>query len=212
MPHTKWKQDFFLRIPPIEMRDKLASTLGAVEDGEIIYYSYADCVKLAGHACASVSSAFQMTKIALKALYGDDVPVRGDISVRFGGDRTSGANGPIGQVIQFITGAAIETGFHGLSGKFSRADNFQYDEMLEADKGIVAEFKRLGTNRTVTVHADPSMIPMTNEEKSGAVFMNKVVDGTASAQEREKFYAFWQGKNRKILLEEHGAFTVEPQS
>ena len=211
MTHTKWKQDFFAKVPPIAMRDPLASALGAVENGGVIYYTYTDCVKVAGHACASVSSAFQMTKVALKALYGDEIPVRGDVSVRFGGDRTSGANGPIGQVIQFLTGAAIETGFHGLGGNFSRADNFTYDEELgeTAENGLVAVFSRLDTGKTVVVHANPSLIPISAEERSGATFMPKVIAGAASEEEREKFFAYWQGKNKKILLEEHGAFTVE---
>jgi hypothetical protein len=209
---TKWKQDFFEKVEPITMVDPLSSVLGAVADNEPIYYTYADCVKVAGHACASVSSAFQMTKLALKALYGDETPVRGGVTVRFGGDRTSGANGPIGQVIQFITGAAIETGFHGLAGRYSRADKFTYDEGLgeEFPNGIAATFTRNDTQKTVTVVADPSVIPLTQEERAGAAYMPNVVSGRATGEEREKFYAFWQGKNRKILLEEHGAFKVTP--
>jgi len=197
-------------VEPIAMLDPLASVLGAVDDKEPIYYTYSDCVKVAGHACASVSSAFQMTKTALRALYGNETPVRGGITVKFGGDRTSGANGPIGQVIQFLTGAAIETGFHGLAGKYSRADKFSYDEELgeEYPDGLAASFTRDDTKKTVVVVANPSAIPLTPEERAGAAHMQDVVAGKASTEEREKFFAFWQGKNRKILLEEHGAFKV----
>jgi hypothetical protein len=213
MKHTNWKQDFFEKVEPIAMLDPLASVLGAVDDKEPIYYTYSDCVKVAGHACASVSSAFQMTKTALRALYGNETPVRGGITVKFGGDRTSGANGPIGQVIQFLTGAAIETGFHGLAGKYSRADKFSYDEELgeEYPDGLAASFTRDDTKKTVVVVANPSAIPLTPEERAGAAHMQDVVAGKASAEEREKFFAFWQGKNRKILLEEHGAFKVVGQ-
>ena len=210
MPHTKWKQEFFSKVEPIAMLDPLAAVLGAVDEGEPIYYSYQDCVKVAGHACASVSSAFQMTKLALKELYGDKLPVRGDIEVRFAGGRETGANGPIGQVIQFLTGAAIETGFHGLGGKYSRANNFVYDESLDSGGGIMAIFRRKDTGEQVAVRANPAMIPMTDEERECSMFMPKVVQGTATDEEREKFYIFWQGKNKKILLEDHPeAFTVE---
>ena len=210
MPHTKWKQSFFGDVEPIAMRDSLASTLGAIDDDEPIYYSYQDCVKLAGHACASVSSAFRLTQLALKELYGDETPVRGNIEVRFAGGREAGANGPIGQVIQFITGAAIETGFHGLGGKHARANLFEYDENYGDGHGILVEFTRIDTGEKVEVRANPSMIPMTDEEQSYSEYMPGVIHGSATPEEREKFYLYWQGKNKKILLEDHPkAFTVK---
>ncbi len=210
MPHTNWKQKFYSEIEPIAMRDPLSSILGAIGDDEPIYYSYQDCIKLAGHSCASVSTAFQMTKLALKELYNEDIPVRGDLEVKFAGDRETGANGPIGQVIQFLTGAAIETGFHGLGGKYSRANLFKYDENLESGTGLKVEFKRCDTGEKVVVQANPSKIPLSGEEQSYSEYMPGVIHGNASNEEREKFYLFWQGKNRKILLEDHpGVFIVE---
>ena len=38
---------FFDAVPPVAMRDPLAETLGAADDG-IIEYGYVDAVKLAG--------------------------------------------------------------------------------------------------------------------------------------------------------------------
>ncbi|MBI4667485.1 MAG: hypothetical protein HY751_13875 [Nitrospinae bacterium] len=212
MAHTKWKQGFFSDVEPISMRDPLAEALGAVNPGELIHYHYTDCVKVAGHACASVSSAFMMTKLALNALFGDETPVRGEISARIAGGREDGATGPIGQVIQFITGAAVETGFKGLGGRFARAHKFLYDENLkdEAGQGILAEFTRLDTGVKVRVRANPSIIPLTGEEMAGAQHFAKVVSGKANEEEREAFFAYWQGRNRKILLEQiPGLFSVE---
>ena len=209
--HTKWKQKFFSDVEPIALRDPLASVLGATEDDEPIYYSYQDCVKVSGHACASVSSAFQLTKLALKELYGDEIPVRGNIDVRYAGGREDGANGPIGQVIQFITGAAIETGFHGLGGKYVRSDRFRYDDEMETGgPGIVVLFKRADTGKEVLARAIPSLVKMTDEEMENSNYMPKVIQGAATPEEREKFYMYWQGKNRKILLEDNPeAFTVK---
>lgn len=211
MPHTKWKQDFFSEIEPIALKDPLASILGATEDGEPIYYSYADCVKLAGHACASVTSAFQMTKLGLKALYKDDLPARGEIEVRYAGNRADGANGPIGQVIGYITGAAIETGFHGLGGRYARADLFIYDENMDKkDSGIAVSFKRLDNGETVVVYANPGLVPTTDQEREYSGIMPQVIMGSADNEQREKFYKYWQGKNRKIALDENpGVFKVE---
>jgi hypothetical protein len=69
--------DFFARIPAITLRDPLAELLGAAEGG-LIAYSYVDAVKLAGHSCPTVAGAWLMTVRALRALYGDEMPVRGD--------------------------------------------------------------------------------------------------------------------------------------
>ncbi|VAX22568.1 hypothetical protein MNBD_NITROSPINAE02-718 [hydrothermal vent metagenome] len=209
MPHTKWKQGFYAEVKPIAMLEPLASILGAIEDDEPVYYSYQDCVKLAGHACASVSTAFQMTRLALKALYGSELPVRGSLEVRFAGAREAGANGPIGQVIQFLTGAAIETGFHGLGGRYSRANLFTYDDGFDGGQGLTVEFKRIDTGKKIAIHADPSFIPATEEERLYSTYMPQVIHGSATAEEREKFYVYWQGKNKKILLEDHpGVFTI----
>ncbi|MDH5638700.1 MAG: hypothetical protein OEZ04_09430 [Nitrospinota bacterium] len=206
-----WKQDFFLQVEPILMKDPLAWTLGAVEEDAAIEYRFEDCVKVAGHACVSVASAFMMTKHALKALYPDSVPVRGGVEVRFAGDRTGGANGPIGQVIGFITGAATETGFHGLAGKWGRDNLFIYDEELESAPGfIIARFRRLDTGETVEVRANPSVIPMSDEEMEGSAHMPKVIQGIANEEEKEGFFKFWQGRNKTLLLQDpEGAIVVE---
>lgn len=211
MPHTRWKQEFFALVAPIAMTDPLSSILGAVEDGELIYYSYQDCVRLAGHACASVSSAFMATKLGLAELYGDQPPVRGEIEVRLAGERDQGATGPIGQVISFITGAATETGFKGLGGRYVRANRFIYDGAMPKPDGasISVKFTRLDTGESVTVHASPSRIPLADEERQYSALMPKVLQGGGAREERENFYKYWQGINRKILLETHpGVFVV----
>ena len=69
---------FFADIPPITLRDPLAELLGAAENG-LIEYHFADAVKLAGHSCPTVAGAWLMTVRALRALYGDETPVRGNI-------------------------------------------------------------------------------------------------------------------------------------
>ncbi|MDH5478780.1 MAG: hypothetical protein OEY50_10650 [Nitrospinota bacterium] len=206
-----WKQDFFDRVEPILLKDPLAWTLGAVEEDAAIEYRFEDCVRLAGHACVSVASAFMMAKHGLAALYPDDVPVRGQVEVRFAGGRTNGANGPIGQVIGYITGAATETGFHGLAGKYGRDNLFTYDETLESQPGfITARFRRKDTGAEVEVRAEPSRIPMTQEEMAGSAFMPQVIQGTANREEKEAFFKFWQGRNRTLLLDNpEGAIVVK---
>lgn len=200
---------FFDKVEPIVMREPLAETLGAVEKGDTLSYSFADCVKYAGHVCPSVASAYKITQIALKALYPNETPVRGEIEVILHGGRTEGAIGPIGQVIQYITGAATETGFNGLGGRFVRAEKFVYEEGSPlAGNGISAHFRRVDTGREVLATGMPHMIPLGPGEEEGAGYMSPVARGAATPEQREKFLGFWLGKVRRILLEEHGAFAV----
>src|SRR5574337_2088150 len=69
---------FFAAAPRITLRDPLAAFLGAAADG-VIEYQYADVVKLAGHSCPTVASAYLITRAALRALYPDSLPERGGI-------------------------------------------------------------------------------------------------------------------------------------
>ena len=48
---------FFDAVPHLRLRDPLAEFLGAIEDG-VVEYTYVDAVKLAGHSCPTVASAY----------------------------------------------------------------------------------------------------------------------------------------------------------
>jgi hypothetical protein len=65
--------DFFDPAPRITLRDPLAQFLGAAEDG-IIEYRRTGVVKLPGHSCPTVASAYLMTRAALAALHPDSMP------------------------------------------------------------------------------------------------------------------------------------------
>src|SRR5690606_29458506 len=104
---------FFDDAPRITVQDPLAALLGAASGG-IIEYSYADAVKLAGHSCPTVAGAYLMTRNALKKLYGDELPERGNIKVQFRDEQTNGVTGVIANVVSLITGATTDNGFKGL--------------------------------------------------------------------------------------------------
>jgi len=111
--------EFFDAAPRITVRDPLARFLGAADDG-VIEYAYADVVKLAGHSCPTVASAYVMTRAALAALYPDALPERGGIRVELRDDLLEGATGVIANVASFLTGATHDTGFKGIGGQFDR--------------------------------------------------------------------------------------------
>ena len=97
--------DFFNAVQTVTVYDPLADKLGAAKDG-IITISYPEVVKLAGHSCPTVAGAYLMTLRGLEALYGDEMPVRGNIVVEMQEDIGDGVCGVTSNVISFITGAS----------------------------------------------------------------------------------------------------------
>ena len=183
--------DFFDKIEPIVMRDPLADFLGACEDG-IIEYSYVDAVKFAGHSCPTVAGAYLMTKIALEKLYENQLPIRGEIKVDVKGALDEGVEGVIGNCAGFITGAANEGGFKGIGGNFSRNNKLHFNIPIDGD----LRFTRIDTNKSVTLSYDPSSIP---PDPKQAFFMQKIMQKTATKEDRDNFKKLWQLRVEKIL-------------
>lgn len=187
--------EFFAHIPAVTLRDPLAELLGAAEGG-LIDYRFADAVKLAGHSCPTVAGAWLMTVRALHALYGEAMPVRGDIAVALRENLDSGVAGVIGSVAGLLTGAAGEGGFKGLGGRYSRRNLLQFGV---AGSGSLT-FRRRDTNvavdcdlRLETVPADPHM----------ASLLGAILGGTADAAARRLFGELWQDRVRRILIDHY---------
>ena len=193
----KWKQPFYEDVEPIKLREPLAEFLGAVDEGEEFVFTYYDAVKLAGHSCPAVSGAYKITQKALKALYGSDTPVRGEISVKVLGNVENGANGPISQVISLITGAAPETGFAGLGQRFGRKNKLVFDAENEEPNSFI--FSRDDNGKSVKVIYHPERVPQ-EPEMSG--LFTKCIVGTANEKQKERFKELWQKKVKAVLLEE----------
>ena len=185
--------EFFARIPAITLRDPLAELLGAAEGG-LIEYRFADAVKVAGHSCPTVAGAWLMTVRALRALYGDQVPERGNIAVALRESLDSGVAGVIGSVAGLLTGAAGAGGFKGLGGRHSRRNLLQFGV---AGNGGVA-FMRRDTNAAVdcslrleTVSADPRL----------GRLLGVILDGTANPGDTRQFGNLWQERVARILID-----------
>ncbi|MBI5971098.1 MAG: hypothetical protein HY884_08095 [Deltaproteobacteria bacterium] len=204
---TKWKQGFFADVEPIKLRDPLAYVLGAQNEGEPFVFNYADAVLLAGHSCPAVSGAYKVTALALKTLYKNSLPIRGEIKVLIKGGPTDLAYGPQSQVISFITGASGVTGFKGLGGSYGRnnklffdAQDFQYNQFI---------FQREDNNKAVKVTYSPQALP---QDPRMSELMPKVLGHAASPGEKELFIVLWQGSVKRILLEDKqypGLFEIE---
>lgn len=187
--------EFFDQVPVIRLHDPLAVFLGASDDG-ILEYRYLDAVKLAGHSCPTVASAWNMTRLALRALYGNALPERGKITVSLRGRDDEGVAGVVGNVVSLLTGAAAQGGFKGLAGQFRR----QYLMRFGAEIPLELRFARLDCEGTVDVACDARRIPADPEMP---VLLQQCLDGSADAAAFKRFGRLWQERVRCLLLD-HG--------
>lgn len=184
---------FFDAVPKISLYDPLAEFLGATEGG-ILQYGYFDAVRLAGHSCPTVASAYWMTYKALASLYPGAMPVRGDILVEFSQDSTSGVTGVIANVVSFITGATQDTGFKGIGGRFDRRNLLFFN----AEVGEEIRFRRADNQAAVDVSARLEGVPGDPRMRE---LMGACIGGVASDEERREFGRLWQERVRAILLD-----------
>lgn len=183
--------------PILELRDPLGEFLGAVQPGEAYRYTYEDAVKLSGHSCPTVAGAWLVTAAALRGLYGAETPVRGEIEVVVGGSPGDGSAGPMAQVISMVTGAAPETGFNGLMGRWRRRDLLRFDPALAGR----FRFRRIDTGRTVEIACTPASVPPSPEMPE---LFAASLSGRATSEERLRFASLWQARVEDILTGDPG--------
>ena len=197
--------EFFARIPAVTLRDPLAELLGAAEGG-LIEYRFADVVKLTGHSCPTVAGAWLMTVRALRALYGDEIPERGNIAVALRESLDGGVAGVIGSVAGLLTGAAGAGGFKGLGGRHSRRNLLLFGV---AGIGSVT-FMRLDTDAAVDCTLRLEMVPA--DPRLGKL-LGAVLNGTANPDDTRQFGSLWQERVARILIdhgEDHEIVALRP--
>lgn len=182
---------FFDSIETIKLKDELSAFLGTSKDG-IVEFSYLDIVKTAGHSCPTVAGAYIMTLVALKELYKDEVPKRGEISISFKEDSKEGVTGVIANVMTQITGATESLGFKGLNGKFKRNGLIDFNDSISSS----VKFRRIDNNKDIELIYNPSSIQGSQEIP---VLMEKMIKGIATKEEKENFGIVWQQRVEKIF-------------
>jgi hypothetical protein len=187
----------------IRLKEPLAQILGAFKEKDaVLEYRYTDVVKLAGHSCPTVTGAWLCCLYALKSLYPDEIPVRGEISITVYGEPDEGVYGVMSQVFGFITGAATMTGFKGLGTRFKRKDLLVFSNEKPDPQALCFRFTREDNGRTVLVKFYPWLIPLPQEKaKRTAELMENVISGGASVQESGEFQDLWMEKIQLMLVE-----------
>jgi formylmethanofuran dehydrogenase subunit E len=183
---------FYDLAPSIAVTDPLAAFLGATEQG-IIEYRYIDAVKLTGHSCPTVASVYLLTLLAIRKLYPDSIPERGNIRVEFNKRLDEGVTGVIANVAALLTGAASNEGFKGISGAFDRRDKLFFAVDIDAN----LRFTRLDNGRAVDASVDMSSVPASPRVMQ---LLSKCRAGNASSEESSEFKQLWQDRVRRLLL------------
>lgn len=191
---------FYDNIENIKVQDTLASFLGAFNEG-IYDFSYLDIVKSAGHSCPTVLGAYLMTKEALKALYPNSLPQRGNIKVEIKDKALDGVTGVISSVITNITGSTKDLGFKGIAGTYDRRYLMSYDNDIESN----IKFIRLDTNDAVEVSYDLSSIYFNPRMQE---LMQKSIKLSASDDEKLEFGKLWQDRVENISLNINRVITI----
>jgi len=188
--------EFFDTLEPIVLKDELAQFLGTFEDG-IYEIRYVDVVRMAGHSCATVAGAWLMAKEGLAALWGEEIPRRGEIRVELCGRVDENNTGVVGTVLSNITGAAGDNGFGGIQGRFGRRGLLSFDAPIETD----VRFTRLDTGAAVGVRYRPAGLV-----EPGKILMS-AIGPDATEESRHTFPHRWQEMVRSIL--EHSGQVLE---
>ncbi len=190
-------QKFFDEIEPIVLQDELARFLGVNDDG-ILEITYLDIVKVAGHSCATVSGAYLMALEGLKALYGDEVPQRGEIKVELQKTVNEDHTGVVGFVLSNITGATTDYGFGGIpGGKFNRQDLLFYGAPIDTD----VRFTRLDTNMQVGVNYRPGKVVNPMQILMSAIGPNAMPEDKESFPHRFQQMVQTVFKNKNTVIE-----------
>lgn len=185
--------DFFDKVPRITLRDPLADLLGSVTGGQMSY-GYADAVRLAGHSCPTVASAYWLGVRAINALYGDAVPTRGAIEVSLRDPLERGTAGVVANVLGLLTGAASDSGFAGIGGQFVRRGLLHFNVNIEAE----LRFTRPDTGQVVLAQAYPNRVP---GDPRTMRLMQLCLTAQATDEQRIEFGRLWQQRVQLILLD-----------
>ena len=193
--------DFFDEIEHIKLQDDLAQFLGAINDG-IIEFSYLDIVKTAGHSCVIVAGAYLAALKGLAALYGDEIPKRGEIKVEIRRKPTENNAGVVGSVLSSITGAATNYGFGGLAdGKFRRRELLFYHAPINTD----IRFTRLDNGKQIGINYEPDKVVTPSQILKNAMGPN------ATAEDKKNFPKHFQHMVKTIFEKADFALEIIPE-
>ncbi len=153
---AEWKKEIYKKAGTIEFTEPELFEHGTTENiaKSIIYFDVYDVIKLRGHICPGSLAGFLMTKKAMKKLYPDSLPVRGNMEIK-----ASSPSGPV-DIAVILT----RSGEHAL---LTPKPHDFFDTSLKSNKGLVIVFKRKDTGKSVKATFEkPKVIASLGSEKA----------------------------------------------
>lgn len=187
---TSTAPTIYQKAGTIKVRDPKAVITGYRQAGEEIFeISLDDIGKYTGHVCAGISSGFLLTKQALKKLYPEgQMPVRGQISI------AASAYTDQAEVAAYIVRARQH------EGDEKENNHLIIDQTLEtAPYTVTLIFKRHDNGRMVKAVFDKSTIATPAMMKNMMPLKKKIMNGTASPDEKTLFAENVQKMVKKII-------------
>jgi len=198
-----WRS-FYADAPAIRVVDPMVNLVGSTvgaQDTLTIHLS--DIALYTGHVCPGVASGYMLTRAALAALYPESLPERGQIRVA--------ASKPACwlDVASYITGARGAWG----RAEIDNVNDLVVDPALqsEGEGHLVVVFQRKDTGAAVKAIFNVEQIMSTEQHEGFKAFHTRVLDGTASEQEKQETWSQIQSLVRAVLLDTpEGLFEITP--
>jgi formylmethanofuran dehydrogenase subunit E len=197
---VKWSQSFYFQVEPIKIKDPMAVVAGSTKPGENVFeIGIEDAGMYTGHICPCVAGGYKLTELALKTLYGTQIPERGEIRIV-----ANALSEPL-EVVSYVTGVRM---FYGTEGHNS---DFVIDKNLNGETGdVIIIFQRKDTDRAVKVTFHKHLLSSPEDRRKCKTLKKKIMEGKAAQEEKEHFWRTKQEKVKKILLgPPEGLFEVE---
>lgn len=108
------------------------------------------------------------------------------------------------RIVSYVTGAAEEGRFGGLAGGYGgRQDSLHFDNFESDDPAF--EFRRTDTDESIRVTHHVADLPSAGPTTQA---LQKLIDGTATPEERDAFSEAWHGRIKRVLSDDD-LFTVD---
>ncbi len=189
---THWAK-FYNEAPVIQVIDPMATLVGSVpEDKNVLDIHLTDVGLYTGHVCPGVGSGYMLTRLALKALYPDQIPRRGQVRV------AAMAPSALLDVASYITGARA---FYG-RGKIN-AHDLAIDPSLDPKQPgtFVMVFQRKDTGKAVKVVFYKSKLIAGSRQKALNSYFHKAFQGKATDKEKEEMHKELQSLVKRVLVD-----------
>lgn len=189
---------FYHQAPTIVIKDPMAAKVGSLPEGQALTIHLTDVALYSGHVCPGIASGYMLTRMALKALYPNGTPERGQIRV------AAMAPSDLLDVASYITGARSFYGRDEIN-----AFDLAIDSTLKPQKPgkYVMVFQRKDNGKAVKVVFNKSKLLPAKELKS----MQTLIKNKSQGKDKEQRLARIQLLVKKILFNTpEGVFKISP--